>query len=98
MRMLPFSTFFIFIFFLPAEWVGPLCPLATGSNGGGGLGVFGGCQLLRLLRLLRVPRLMKFNRVWQSVQTKYAINYSDLQLFGFCAMICIFCHWLACGW
>mmetsp|Transcript_32453 Transcript_32453/g.62347 ORF Transcript_32453/g.62347 Transcript_32453/m.62347 type:complete len:981 (-) Transcript_32453:306-3248(-) len=55
-------------------------------------------KLLRLLRLLRVPRLMKFNRVWQSVQTKYAINYSDLQLFGFCAMICIFCHWLACGW
>lgn len=43
-------------------------------------------------------RLLRANRMFSRFEARMAINYSLLQLYGFLMMLCLMCHWLACGW
>jgi len=31
-------------------------------------------------------------------ESRFAVNYSKLQLASYLALLCLLCHWLACGW
>ena len=57
-----------------------------------------GFRLVRLMRLMKMLRLLRANRMFSRFESRFAVNYSMLQLYSYMAMLCLLCHWLACGW
>lgn len=57
-----------------------------------------GFRLVRLMRLMKMLRLLRANRMFSRFESRFAVNYSMLQLYSYLALLCLLCHWLACGW
>jgi hypothetical protein len=46
---------------------------------------------------MKMLRLLRANRMFSRLEARFAVDYSQLQLYAYLAMLLLLMHWLACG-